>query len=314
MSKIKLGDNVRFVNENMQGVVTSIHGNTAGVTIEDDFEIPVLLSEIVKIESEPPVKPNQPQVTEKPKFVKVHSGYHLAFERTSDDGLTLWFHNSETDYASINLFLNNMFIKHHFVEQEQSIELGKFKLSEFNQWPEFGFIITGIKDNFEAPVLVHKKLKFQAKVFHAGFKQCYFLGKQAYSFRIDDEVQSKQLALLKQKDFSEHASAPQLKPEYLLEQWINSGEIDLHIDKLKQNYTSLKASEILEHQLKCLDQAVQAAVVKHKKQLIVIHGVGNQYLKNKVRQYCKENRNVIESCLDADALLYGGGASIIQFN
>ena len=46
---IKLGDKVRFVNEDMQGVVTSIKGNTAGVTIEDDFEIPVLINEVVKI-------------------------------------------------------------------------------------------------------------------------------------------------------------------------------------------------------------------------------------------------------------------------
>ena len=46
---IKLGDKVRFINEDMQGVVTSIKGNTAGVTIEDDFEIPVLINEVVKI-------------------------------------------------------------------------------------------------------------------------------------------------------------------------------------------------------------------------------------------------------------------------
>jgi hypothetical protein len=47
---IKLGDKVRFLNENMEGIVTSMKGkNQIGVTIESDFEIPVLISEVVKI-------------------------------------------------------------------------------------------------------------------------------------------------------------------------------------------------------------------------------------------------------------------------
>jgi len=48
---LKLGDKVKFVNENMEGIVTSFKGkNMVGVTIEDDFEIPVLASEILKID------------------------------------------------------------------------------------------------------------------------------------------------------------------------------------------------------------------------------------------------------------------------
>jgi hypothetical protein len=87
---IKLGDKVRFVNENMQGVVTSIKGNTAGVMIEDDFEIPVLLSEIVKINDvlDKPASEEKP-VTVKSAFVKIHSGFHIAFDRISDDTLEL---------------------------------------------------------------------------------------------------------------------------------------------------------------------------------------------------------------------------------
>lgn len=48
---LKLGDKVRFVNENLEGFITSVKDKTTvGVTIEDDFEIPVLASELVKIE------------------------------------------------------------------------------------------------------------------------------------------------------------------------------------------------------------------------------------------------------------------------
>ena len=96
---IKLGDKVRFVNEDMQGVVTSIKGNTAGVTIEDDFEIPVLINEVVKINDilNKPKQEDEKPITVKPKFIKIHHGIHIAFERINDDQFEAILKATHTD-------------------------------------------------------------------------------------------------------------------------------------------------------------------------------------------------------------------------
>ena len=51
--KFSIGDKVRFVNENMDGIVSAIISNEmVGVTVDNDFEIPVLIGQIVKISFE----------------------------------------------------------------------------------------------------------------------------------------------------------------------------------------------------------------------------------------------------------------------
>src|SRR6478752_3025153 len=125
MSTLKLGDKVRFVNENMQGVVTSINGKIVGVTIEDDFEIPVAANDVVKIEEVSTSKKDEPVfVTKKTQFVKVHSGIHIAFERLSETSLELKLHNSETDLISFAYFQKN----------EQKFELRQQGTIEIETW------------------------------------------------------------------------------------------------------------------------------------------------------------------------------------
>ena len=202
---IKLGDKVRFVNEDMQGVVTSIKGNTAGVTIEDDFEIPVLINEVVKINDilNKPKQEDEKPITVKPKFIKIHHGIHIAFERINDDSLDLKIHNSEADWIMVAVYENQQ-LKHRInVELETNKSIGRFSIEQFNKWPEFTFVITPINEEFKSINTLVKKVRLNAKEFHASFKQCYFLGKQAYTIRLDSDLTSQSLKKLQEKDFTE---------------------------------------------------------------------------------------------------------------
>ncbi len=49
---IKKGDRVKFINDTSVGVVSSINGAIANVTVEDGFEIPALLTDLVKVDQE----------------------------------------------------------------------------------------------------------------------------------------------------------------------------------------------------------------------------------------------------------------------
>lgn len=307
---IKLGDKVRFVNENMQGVVTSIKGNTAGVTIEDDFEIPVMLSELVKINdilTKPETEQEKP-VTVRSNFVKVHSGFHIAFDRIDDNILELKFHNSESDLALIGIY-ENARLKHTVtVEIEKNIVLGRFALDQFNQWPEFTFVITPLDHEYKTYHTLTKRIKLHAKEFHAGFKQCYFLGRQAYSFRLDNDIKQPDIKRLMEKDFAEPVSSAKEKQLFSF-----SGKpekiVDLHIDCLMEDPHGLAPQAMVDLQMKAVEHAIEMAHIHKMRSLILIHGVGNHYLKNKVKNYLSVQKSIVERYADADMLTFGGGAT-----
>ena len=65
--KFNIGDAVRFLNEKGEGVVTKIiNKNSVGVTIEDGFEIPFLVSELVGIYENNESSPEKKIVEEAP--------------------------------------------------------------------------------------------------------------------------------------------------------------------------------------------------------------------------------------------------------
>ena len=306
---IKLGDKVRFVNEDMQGVVTSIKGYTAGVTIEDDFEIPVLINEVIKINDilNKPKQEDEKPITVKPKFIKIHHGIHIAFERINDDSLDLKIHNSEADWIMVAVYENQQ-LKHRInVELETNKSIGRFSIEQFNKWPEFTFVITPINEEFKSINTLVKKVRLNAKEFHASFKQCYFLGKQAYTIRLDSDLTSQSLKKLQEKDFTEPI-ATQTKNIVNLKDKPNQ-VVDLHAENLAENIDKLGAQEILNLQINAFAQSLEMAHVHKMKSIVFIHGVGNHFLKNKIKNYLSVQKEIVERYADADNLLYGGGAT-----
>jgi hypothetical protein len=312
---LKLGDKVRFVNENMQGVVTSLNGKIAGVTIEDDFEIPVAINEVVKIAEDAPAAKEEKSVTQKTRFVKVYEGIHIAFERITETQLELKLHNSESDLIAYAWHIKQNpsssfeLAKYGTLEVERNVPLGRFNLEQFNTWPEMAFQVMYINEtgnSFKSQM--HKTIRFSAKEFHASFKQCYFLSKQAYTFRLDEAVNKKDLEKLLQKDFSE----PAKKDDFITEATLNAKPkpvVDLHIEKLTDNVSSLTAQEILDLQMKVFTKSLEMAHVHQMQKIVFIHGIGNHFLKNRIKNYLGQQKSIVRKYQDADLLKYGGGAT-----
>jgi hypothetical protein len=310
---LKLGDHVRFLNENMQGVVTNITGKIIGVTIEDDFEIPIASNELIKME-EPIAKKEEPAfITKKTTFVKVHSGIHIAFERLSETRLQLKLHNSESDIIAFAYYTknNNQYElrKHGTLEIETNLSLGEFNLEAFNHWPDAAFQIMYMneKGNDFKPQLV-KHIKWNAKEFHASFKQCYFLGKQAYSFRLDESINHGDIQKLLGKDFTE----PTTQKTFVTEESLTKKPqqiIDLHVEKLTDQHAQLSAQEIMDLQFKVFTKSLEMAHVHQIPKIIFIHGIGNHFLKNKIKNHLGRQKDLVKKYQDADMVKYGGGAT-----
>jgi hypothetical protein len=312
MSRVKLGDRVRFVNENMQGVVTRLEGNTAGVTIEDDFEIPVLVSEIVRIED----VFNKPQeakgVTQKPHFVKIHYGIHIAFDKLTDTEYDFYLHNSETDCIQCVVY-QYQDKKYHLswkseAELEQTVKLARLNIIDFQEWNHLFFQISFLPQMHEGSINppIYKQFRISQKEFFAAFKSCYFLNKQAICFRLDDPLSAADITRLKERDFSAASTGTQ---STIIHTVTTDSEIDLHADKLIKELTGLSASEILSIQMQAAEKALESAFISKKQKIVFIHGVGNHFLKNKIKNMLSANKLWVKEFKAADSIKYGGGAT-----
>ncbi len=310
---IKLGDKVRFLNENMEGIVTSFKpNNQIGVTIESDFEIPVLISEVVKIKFEEKAGNNsEPSVVKSFKLNNSNPlGVFLAFERIGDSQLDMHIHNNLSDELIVLIYHKIQGVyhlnKHLQMSREDTLKIGQVSLTEFELWPNFYFVILPLEQiSVNAAKSISSELSFQAKTFQNYWKHCFFLSKQAYVFNMDAPIEKLNLTALKQKDFSEknqqiHVNL-KAKPEHI---------IDLHYEALQENgYGS--ASDITAHQMDVFRQTLEAAFVHRLPEMVYIHGVGNAYLKNKIRTYLSKHPEIVFSFEDADNLKFGSGATLV---
>ena len=87
-------------------------------------------------------------------------------------------------------------------------------------------------------------------------------------------------------------------------------EVDLHIGELVDDHQSLEQAEILDIQMSRFRTALESAILHQQKRVVFIHGVGNGKLKHEIRRTLdKEYR----SCRYQDASFreYGYGATMV---
>src|ERR1043166_7919329 len=205
--KLRLGDRVRFLNERLEGVVTSIKDHVlVGVTIGDDFEIPVAASELVKIDFEDAksAPPAGPEIARKPN---TPIGIFLAYDRKSETVLEAFLHNNISELLYFSMFEKEQDVyrlkKHGLLNRGEEFLLGRYDLEKLGTpLYQFHFLPldqTSVKP--QDPLVV--PFRFNAKQFHQSFKFCFFLNRQAYLFSLDEKLLLSDLTVLKSKDFSE---------------------------------------------------------------------------------------------------------------
>ncbi len=307
---IKLGDKVRFVNENLEGFVTSLKGKgIIGVTVDSDFEIPVQESQVVKIQfAEKAGNVSENIVAEKPRKINSNPvGVFVAFERVNDNDIQAWIHNNFTEKVMLAVYEIEQGVykfKNQFVmDREETLPFRKYKMEDFQNWSTLYFQMISIELNTVKPVLpLTKELPFHAKSFHQTLKFSFFLNKQAYQYRIDELDLNLSLKKLQERDFTEKpTTAPDLKarPEEL---------IDLHYDALLQKGFPA-AKDVVSFQMDVFVQSLEAAFVHKMPRIVFIHGIGNLYLKNKIQTWLSKHKDLVKEFRDADPIQFGGGAT-----
>ena len=187
--QIKLGDFVRFVDENIEGYVTRIiDKDMIGVTDADDFEIPVLASKVTLVHGDIPEEPNlirnRPQVAV-PAAEFIKEGVHLGVVSDQHSQMIAHFHFvNETSYQFL-LSLSSERGEHFkgefagVVAPHTAVKIFSANMGDIQLWPKFR-----LEALYHTPADVEPKVPI---IFHQPIK-----GK-------DLSVAKQEISLLKQK-------------------------------------------------------------------------------------------------------------------
>ena len=93
---------------------------------------------------------------------------------------------------------------------------------------------------------------------------------------------------------------------------IQAVRLDLHIEKLTSDHSSLSAFEKLTLQLQTLEKYLDLAVAHRQPSMIVIHGLGTGKLRDEVHEILRMRRDV-KSFINRYHSAYGYGATEVFF-
>ncbi|WP_038028598.1 Smr/MutS family protein [Thermonema rossianum] len=339
---MNIGDRVRLLHDNMEGVVVKIQGNIAEVEIEDGFIIPVAANELVLIAGEEneyfdkpaPAKSSRPASekrasqegskqqsggTESPLYS--YKGLYLAFIPTNDRLYQLYFINNTdwtTPYAvSKEQNGNHMGVAGGVLGARQYARIDEVNIEQFDKWGIYYFQVLLFRQGYyPLPQPLLRKLQFRASTFFKASQIAPVLDKQGYVFQLDKDFQWKAtewevsraidaqqiIHNLLKQDQAGQSHVTVETPEY---------EVDLHIEKLLPEHKGMSPEAIFAYQLDVFERKLDAAIASGMTEIIFIHGVGNGKLRDAIQKRASGHPQV-EYFQDAHKEKFGYGATLIK--
>lgn len=309
--KYKLGDFVRFVDERLEGYVTRIiDEQMIGVTVEDDFEIPVPASKVTYVhghgaasydEEAEIITATLPAGEFKAKDV------HLAVVPDAKaNGLVHLYIINETSYLLLASVVTDAqkTLKGEFagmVNPQAAVKVYSAKLADLQLWPKFNFqVLFHTRENQPLPVPLNIIEQFKAKDFAGAKKIVPVLKQQGWLIQLDEPEFVIDAEKIKES-FFKPAEEKQVVQKPVT-------EMDLHIEKLRDDHQFLSSSEILNIQVNAFKHALDGAVVHQMPDITFIHGTGNGILKHELHKLLSKHPKV-QTFMDARKEKFGYGAT-----
>lgn len=309
--KYKLGDFVRFVDEKMEGFVTRIiDEQMIGVTGEDDFEISVLASKVTTVHGYEPVGTAKSAIDTAEPIVtgefKTRGVYIAALPDAKANSVVHFNLVNDTSFqllATLNTENQHKFKGEYagIVAPKTAVKIYSGQLADLQLWPKFTFnVLFYTTQNVEPPVPLVVSEKFKAKDFSGTKKQVPILNQPGWVIQLDDAGILIDAQKLKESFFK----SPEEKA--VIEKPTN--EVDLHIEKLRNDYQFINSAEILNIQLAYFHKTLDAAIVHQLPEIIFIHGAGNGTLRHELHKILSKHQK-IQTFMDARKEKFGYGAT-----
>jgi len=318
----KTGDFVRFVNERQEGTVTRIFGSgIIGVTIEEDFEIPVAASEIVLVNRAESMLATETAEEGNPRggALRAESG-DLAVETLRSEGLKLAF----TEDKALKYLLHRHLVNGSdyellisgYIEQKGMFSwewagripagtvmvLAPVSLKEVETWPVFHFDVLFMRRGAFKPVDPRQHaLRLRSKHFSTVKKAIPFVVDPGWLFPLDPQDLEIDAASLREHLLTNSNSVSVSRPR-------PAEEVDLHLEALPEYNRNSPPQDALKLQLEHFQNNLDAALANNMEKITFIHGVGNGILRHQIHKRISSHPYV-RTWKDAGKDKFGYGAT-----
>jgi hypothetical protein len=345
MSTLKIGDKVKFLNTSGGGIVARvIDSRMVNILTEDGFEIPTMISELIKIDPSNTAArffeshynvalPENPPEADEPEDDR-SSGLpvHLAADRKSED-LYLAFVPHDQKWlitGQLDVFLINNSSYDILYNIFSKTALGHYTGVDYGSiFPDSKLLIATINreqvthwTDGALQFLFHKEqCRSLLPPFNSEFR---IEGKKFYkegNYRENSIIQARGI-VVKVLSLTEYfLSLAEISPAPAdqVHQAPDSSSVisryqvapreavvDLHIHELVDDPSNLEKSEILEFQKNYFLKCLDSAITGHFLKVVFIHGVGNGILRTNLIELLKKQEGI--EFFDAPMAKYGVGA------
>jgi hypothetical protein len=336
----KIGDKVKFLNEKGGGVISKIINHAmVNVATDDGFELPVMKSELILIDSKNAGErffEEHYSVEKNYRNTKAHDSAQNEIKKNQDikgfpEGISVAYIPMDQKALIIGnvevMLINNssfslifsLFFKEglsfvgsdfgsvdpysvnsiQFIDREQ---LKYFTDAVF----QFIFFKEKLPQLF-APMQCPLKTKLMKFVKEDNFEFNAGLSKKLFSIKIcgipgtDTEKTAPEIHVI--------PSERLVKDKYILKHVVEDGfaEVDLHIEALCENPETLRKHEKLQIQIDYFNRCLESAIAENIDRVIFIHGVGAGVLKVEISNQLELYEFV--EYFDASIAKYGVGAT-----
>lgn len=300
---------MRFVDEKMEGFVTRIiDDEMIGVTGEDDFEIPVLASKVTSVYGyQAPGTKNEAVVEQEvPATEFLTKGIYLGVVADAKANSVVHFNliNTTSYQLLATLVSEKVGFKGEYagiVAPRSTVKIHSAQLADLQLWPKFNFsVLYYATQNIQIPAPLTVTKKFAAKDFSETKKQLPLVNEAGWLIQLDEP----ELVIDAQKLKESFFKSPEEK--VVIDKPVQ--EVDLHIEKLRDDHDFLSSNEIFRIQIAQFNKALDAAIVHQLPDITFIHGTGNGTLKHELHKLLGKHPK-IQTFMDARKEKFGYGAT-----
>lgn len=346
MNSLKPGDKVKFLNASGGGVVTRIIDHrTVSVMIEEGFEIPTMVSELIRIDRVEPAarffeesykvpkrseEDDEEEETEEPADDRISplpssvtrsrksEDIYLAFVPQDQKWLItgpvdVWLVNNSSFDVLYNIFTRTP-LGHYAgadygsIFPDSKLLVASLNLEQLSHWTEGCLQFLFHKEQSEKVLPpFNSEFSIEGKKFH-----------KEGSYREHPVVRARAIVvkLLSLSDFllpgsseAEPAAKGAGGERPLIDRHRvapREAVVDLHIHELVEDPVNLEGSEILDFQRNYFLKCLDSARANHYRKVVFIHGIGNGILRAVLTDLLKKQEGI--EFFDAPLALYGAGA------
>lgn len=348
--KFKVGDKVKFLNDTGGGVVSGIIDNKlVNVRIEEGFDVPVLISELVadidenqlmeKHEEYPvvkdkpveldavPVEVNESEISPRnlPEgaFKNIYFGFVPKEESVNyNSDINAYLINDSEFYVFYIIGYQEKdsfyYIKSGMLEANTKEHIRTFSQSEISKIRKFHFQVMFVSRGRyfpQVPVNEYISISSMGLYKESSYKENDFFDRKAVIFEIFSDEFKKEAEKITNSEISRSIADKDKNENIETGKKVKQGksdieEVDLHIHEITDNYSNLSEGEILEIQLKRFYSVLEEAINDRNRKIVFIHGIGNGKLKYEIRKALDTKYPGLEY-QDASFKDYGFGATLV---